>query len=133
MVHLYRVLVPVSDINAAQQFYESILGTLGVRVSPGRHYFDCEGVILACFDPRADGDGYDAKPNPEPLYLAVSNIEDTLQACKQAGARLAEGSPPGVGPLGEIAKRPWGEQSFYASDPFGNPLCFVSADSTFTG
>jgi catechol 2,3-dioxygenase-like lactoylglutathione lyase family enzyme len=133
MVHLYRVLVPVSDINAAQEFYESVLGTSGVRVSPGRHYFDCEGAILACFDPRADGDGYDAKPNPEPLYLAVSNIEDTLQACKQAGAHLAEGSPPGVGRLGEIVKRPWGEQSFYASDPFGNPLCFVSADSIFTG
>ncbi len=34
-----------------------VLGVAGERVSPGRHYFDCEGVILACFDPRADGDG----------------------------------------------------------------------------
>ena len=133
MAHLYRVLVPVSDINAAQQFYESVLRAPGMRVSPGRHYFDCEGTILACFDPQADGDGYDAKPNPEPLYLAVSNLEDTFQACKKAGASFAEGSPPGVGPLGEIAKRPWGEESFYANDPFGNPLCFVSADSVFTG
>ena len=35
--------------------------------------------------------------------------------------------------LGEIARRPWGEESFYASDPFGNGLCFVSRDSVFTG
>lgn len=133
MARLYRILVPVSDIDAAQQFYESVLGASGIRVSPGRHYFDCEGTILACFDPRADGDGYAARPNPEPLYLAVENLEGTLEACKQAGARFSEDAPPGVGPLGKIAKRPWGEESFYVSDPFGNPLCFVSADSVFTG
>jgi hypothetical protein len=40
---------------------------------------------------------------------------------------------PDVGPLGKIAQRPWGERSFYAADPFGNPLCFVARDSVFTG
>jgi catechol 2,3-dioxygenase-like lactoylglutathione lyase family enzyme len=69
MARLYRVLVPVSDIEAARRFYEPVLGAPGKRVSPGRHYFDCEGTILACSDPQADGDGYAAKPNPEPLYL----------------------------------------------------------------
>ena len=133
MANLYRVLVPVSDIEAARNFYESVLGASGTRVSPGRHYFDCEGTILACFDPQADGDGYAAKPNPEALYLAVSDLKATYEACREAGARFSEGAPPGVGPLGEIAKRPWGEESFYAADPFGNPLCFVSRDSVFTG
>jgi catechol 2,3-dioxygenase-like lactoylglutathione lyase family enzyme len=133
MARLYRVLVPVSDIDQAQRFYELVLGFTGKRVSPGRHYFDCEGTILACFDPQADGDGYDARQNPEPLYVAVSDLHRTFEACKGAGAHLPEGSPPGVGPLGEIADRPWGERSFYANDPFGNPLCFVSADTVFTG
>ena len=133
MARLYRVLVPVSNIDAAQGFYEAVLQCSGKRVSPGRHYFDCDGTILACFDPHADGDGYAARANPEPLYIAVSNLEETFDACVQAGARLAEGAPPGVGPLGEIAERPWGERSFYADDPFGNPLCFVSADSIFVG
>jgi catechol 2,3-dioxygenase-like lactoylglutathione lyase family enzyme len=133
MARLYRVLVPVSDIESAQRFYGLVLGASGRRVSPGRHYFECEGTILACFDPQADGDGYAAKPNPEPLYLAVSDLEGTFEACRQARARFPEGAPPGVGALGEIRKRPWGEESFYVEDPFGNGLCFVSCDSVFTG
>ena len=133
MAHLYRILVPVSDIERAATFYGSVLGASGTRVSPGRHYFDCEGTILACFDPRSDGDGRDATPNPEPVYLAVSELEATRDACVRMGASFSDASPPGVGPLGEIATRPWGERSFYASDPFGNPLCFVSRDTVFTG
>jgi len=30
-------------------------------------------------------------------------------------------------------ERPWGERSFYAVDPFGNPLCFVDQKTLFTG
>jgi predicted enzyme related to lactoylglutathione lyase len=131
VAHLYRVLLPVGDIEHAARFYGAVLGSPGRRVSPGRHYFDCEGVILACFDPRADGEGRDAKPNPEPLYLAVDDLPAVYAAVQAAGAKLAEGSPPMVGPLGRIAKRPWGEESFYASDPFGNPLCFVSRPTVF--
>jgi catechol 2,3-dioxygenase-like lactoylglutathione lyase family enzyme len=133
MPHLYRVILPVGDIERAAAFYAAVLGAPGRRVSPGRHYFDCEGTFLACFDPQADGDGYVAKPNPEPLDFAVSDLRATYAACKAAGARFAEGSPPAVGPLGQIAMRPWGEESFYASDPFGNPICFVSRGSVFTG
>jgi len=54
---LFRVILPVSDIERAAAFYKSVLGVAGVRVSSGRHYFDCDGTILACFDPNADGDG----------------------------------------------------------------------------
>jgi hypothetical protein len=32
-----------------------------------------------------------------------------------------------------IRKRPWGEKSFYARDPFGNPICFVDEKTVFTG
>lgn len=133
MARLYRVIVPVADIDAAQAFYSTILGAEGRRVSPGRHYFDCEGTILACFDPRADGDGRTATPNPEPLYLAVADLRAMHAACRGAGARFPEAAPPGVGPLGEIARRPWGEECFYAEDPFGNRLCFVSRESVFSG
>jgi len=132
MAKLYRVIVPVSDIEAAQEFYTIILASTGTRVSPGRHYFDCEGTILACFDPRANGDDYTAQPNPEPLYLAVANLDTAFAACREAGAAFSQEAPPGLGPLGTIAKRPWGEESFYCADPFGNVLCFVSRDTVFT-
>lgn len=133
MVNLFRIILPVTDINEAESFYSLVLGIRGSRVSPGRHYFNCEGTILACFDPQSDGDGYDAKPNPEPVYFSVSDLHSTYEKCKEAGAKFAEGSPPDIGPLGEIRKRPWGEESFYLSDPFGNRLCFVSSDTMFTG
>jgi catechol 2,3-dioxygenase-like lactoylglutathione lyase family enzyme len=133
MARLYRIILPVADIEQARRFYSAVLGSAGSAVSPGRHYFDCEGTILACFDPVADGDGYRARPNPEPIYLAVSDLRATFEACRSAGATFSAASPPGVGPLGAIARRPWGEESFYATDPFGNPLCFVSRASIFTG
>ncbi len=131
--HLFRVLLPVTDIEQAVAFYSSILNTPGRRVSPGRHYFDCGGTILACFDPTADGDGYVARPNPEALYFAVSDLPAVYQACRDVGAEFPADSPPGIGPLGKIAKRPWGEESFYVSDPFENQLCFVARESVFTG
>ena len=133
MAQLYRVILPVTDIDAAASFYAAVLGSPGKRVSPGRHYFDCEGTVLACYDPRADGDKYDAAPNGEPLYFAVSDLRAVYEACRGAGAAFARGSLADVGPLGEIVMRPWGEESFYVSDPFGNPLCFVTRSSVFTG
>ena len=133
MAKLFRVLVPVGDIEHAVTFYASVLGLEGERVSPGRHYFDCEGTVLACFDPVADGDDYDAMPLSEPLYIAVDDLQTAFERARGAGATFADDDVPDVGPLGRIADRPWGERSFYVADPFGNPLCFVSRDSVFTG
>jgi catechol 2,3-dioxygenase-like lactoylglutathione lyase family enzyme len=133
MPHLFRVIVPVGDIERAALFYSALLGAAGSRVSPGRHYFECEGTILACYDPQADGDGRNAKPLPEPIYFAVDDLESIYDRCRDSGASFSSAVVPGAGPLGRIARRPWGERSFYAADPFGNPLCFVSRDSVFTG
>jgi catechol 2,3-dioxygenase-like lactoylglutathione lyase family enzyme len=124
MVRLFRVILPVSDIERAATFYEQLLGVPGKRVSPGRHYFDCEGTILACFDPRADGDDFDASPNPDHLYFAVSDLQKVYDRAKGLGCALLESS---------VQRRPWGERSFYAQDPFGNPICFVDEQTVFTG
>lgn len=129
---LFRVILPVSDIERAARFYAAVLGAPGRRVSSGRHYFDCDGVILACFDPRADGDGYAPRPNPEWLYFAVAALEATYEACRRAGARFSAEDIHGT-PAGEIATRPWGERSFYLEDPFGNKVCFVDRATMFTG
>jgi catechol 2,3-dioxygenase-like lactoylglutathione lyase family enzyme len=132
-VKLFRVIVPVSDIERATAFYAAVLGAPGTRVSPGRHYFDCEGTILACFDALADGDPAPVPPNPEHLYLAVDDLVAIHDRCRRAGAVFEESGRLGAGPPGRIAQRPWGETSFYVRDPFGNPLCFVDAGTVFTG
>lgn len=129
---LFRVILPVSDIGKAAKFYSAVLETPGMRVSPGRHYFDCGGVILACFSPGEDGDPFPAKPNPDHLYFSVDDLEATFAACKKAGATFGEGDVHGD-PAGQIAKRPWGERSFYIKDPFGNPVCFVDRSTVFRG
>lgn len=129
---LFRIILPVSDIEQAAKFYEAVLAAAGRRVSAGRHYFDCGGTILALFDPSADGDGHEPIPLPEPIYLAVDDLSATRARCAAAGAAFAAGEVHGD-PAGEIATRPWGERSFYAADPFGNPLCFVQRGTEFTG
>ncbi len=129
---LFRLIIPVSDLERGVRFYRKVLGMPGRSVSPGRHYFDCGGTILACFDPRADGDGYDAKPLSEWLYLAVDDLEATSERCRVAGATFAKEDIHGE-PAGKIVTRPWGERSFYVEDPFGNKLCFVDRPTCFTG
>jgi uncharacterized glyoxalase superfamily protein PhnB len=121
---LFRVIVPVSRIEDAALFYSAVLGEPGRRISPGRHYFGCGGVILACFDPRADGDPWDAQPNPDHLYFAVDDLEDYFsRVSSQADGSIDRG----------IETQPWGERSFYCTDPFGNKLCFVEDPTKFTG
>ena len=39
-------------------------------------YFECGGVVLACFHPRADSDPRDATPNPDHVYFAVNDLDD---------------------------------------------------------
>ena len=130
---LYRVIIPVSDIEKAAEFYGRVFGTEGERVSPGRHYFDCGGVVFACYDPKADGDPGEARPLPDHVYFSTDDIEGAYESCHAAGATIPDVIIAGVGAIGRIETRPWGERSFYAADPFGNPLCFVDARTVFTG
>ena len=123
-VNIFRVIVPVENIDEAQRFYQKLLGIDGERVSPGRHYFKCGNVILACYDPAADGDNFTRKPNPEHIYFETDNLEQLFENAKKAGCSYLED---------KVEKRPWGERSFYAKDPFGNPICFVDHESTFKG
>jgi catechol 2,3-dioxygenase-like lactoylglutathione lyase family enzyme len=129
---LYRIILPVLDIDEAERFYTAALGLNGHRVSNGRHYFDCGGVILACYDPRADGDDFSARPNQEHLYFAVDDLEAAFERVEKLGALSREIGDGGL-PMGEIVTRPWGERCFYAVDPFGNPICFVDEKTLFTG
>jgi catechol 2,3-dioxygenase-like lactoylglutathione lyase family enzyme len=129
---LYRVILPVSDIDRAASFYSELLGAEGRRVSPGRHYFDTGEVILALVDPGADGDGTKARPNQDYVYFAVPDLESVFARAERLGGLVREDGDGGL-PMGRIATRPWGERSFYMKDPFGNPLSFVDETTLFTG
>ena len=129
-MRLYRVIVPVKNIDEAARFYSAVLGEPGRRVSGGRHYFAAggDGAILACYSPRDDGDlrKYGDTWQQHPLqyvYMSVDDLEGTRQRCVAAGAA----------DITDIAKMPWGETMFYALDPFGNPISFVKAGTEFTG
>lgn len=121
---LYRVIIQVSDIEAAVKFYGQLFEQVGERVSPGRHYFNCGGVILACVDPAGDGDNHAPQANPDHVYLAVADLESSFEKIQQLQCEWLEPA---------IETRPWGERSFYAKDPFGNPLCFVDESTVFSG
>ena len=129
---LFRVIMPVTDIEASARFYSALLDQPGFRVSGGRHYFDCGGVILAVYDPKADGDREAIRSNGEHVYFAVDDLEAAFARAQRAGG-LSKERGDGNLPMGEIARRPWGEVSFYLHDPSGNPLCFVDEQSIYRG
>src|SRR5689334_14045525 len=127
MATLYRVILPVTDIDAAAQFYGAILQEPGERVSGGRHYFPGDGgAILACYDATADGDapgeGWRMHSH-QYLYFSVPDLHAARDRVISAGG--AE--------VTAIASMPWGETMFYALDPFANRISFVLAGTEFTG
>lgn len=127
-MNLYRIIIPVPDIEKAEQFYAFLLDQPGERVSPGRHYFNLEGTILACYDPQADGDdigqGWRFHEN-QYVYIAVTDIDSIFRKVRNY---------PSASLLSETVElMPWGERLFYLQDPFGTPLCFVDESTMFKG
>ena len=131
-IRLFRVILPVTDIEEASRFSSALFDSPGVRVSSGRHYFDCGGVILAVYDAKADGDRAAARSNAEHVYFAVPDLRAVFARAQRLGA-LATEIGDGDLPMGDIARRPWGEVSFYLHDPAGNPLCMVDEQSIYQG
>jgi catechol 2,3-dioxygenase-like lactoylglutathione lyase family enzyme len=131
-VRLFRVILPVLNIAEAEQFYSALLAQPGFRVSAGRHYFQCGGVIVALYNPGADGDDPTVRPNSEHVYFAVDDLEAVFARAERLGGLSTE-IGDGKLPMGKIARRPWGERSFYTADLSGNPVCFVDETTVFTG
>lgn len=127
-MELFRVILPVEDIDGAAAFWSEVLGGVaGQRVTGGRHYFEYGGTLLACWDPVADGDPGFPGPNPGTVYLSTSEALTTVRE-RAVGA----GAVPDE-QRGEIDRRPWGEWSFYARDPWGNRFCVVSSGTEYRG
>lgn len=130
---LYRILIPAKNLNRSRRFYESLLSTRGRSVAGGRIYFDCGPVILGVLDYSGVSASKISTPR-ESLYFATNELEGVFCRARTLGCLdpgLLHDDPSS--PLGEIVIRPWGERSFYAHDPAGNPLCFVDERTLFIG
>jgi predicted enzyme related to lactoylglutathione lyase len=121
-VRVFRVAIPVSDISASRPFYERLLDIEADDTVPSRVYFHCEDVILAIIDWKVEPLG-PFRPTPEHLYLCTKDVDATYQRAKDVGAEN----------ITALETQPWGERSFYCSDPDGNLLCFVADDTLFLG
>jgi catechol 2,3-dioxygenase-like lactoylglutathione lyase family enzyme len=132
-LHLFRVLLPAKSLAKSKRFYEALLGSRGRQVAGGRIYFDCGPVILGLLDYSSVAE----KTRPhltEVLYFATNDLEGIHRRAVKLGCLdrgLIHNDP--ANPAGEVVVRPWGERSFYAHDPSGNPLCFVATRTKFTG
>ena len=125
---LFRITLEVSSLDDAAKFYAKLLGIEGKRHPGSRHYFDVGGVIVAVLDPTPGG----LKPTPsaKSLYFAVEEL-DPVHARAQELKALASFKVHGES-AGDIVTRPWGERSFYVTDPWGNELCFVQEGTLYT-
>ena len=127
---LFRIILQVSDLDQAAEFYGKLLDDPGRRIPrASRHYIDCGPVILALVDVTAGGE--EAKPLPDYIYFSVDDLDQVYQRARELGCLSTE-DVHGAS-AGEIVVRPWGERSFYVNDPWGNGLCFVDSKTLFTG
>jgi catechol 2,3-dioxygenase-like lactoylglutathione lyase family enzyme len=121
---IFRIIAPVSDLDAAADFYGRLLGTKGRMVGGGRCYFDCGPVILALL-------ANSGAPIADYIYFSVADLEAVYARAGELGCLAGEqihGNDSG-----QINTYPWGERSFYVRDPYGNGLCFVDENTLFTG
>jgi len=125
---IFRITIEVANLEEAAAFYAKLLDTEGKRHPGARHYFDCGGVILAVLDPTPGG--LTPTPGPKSLYFAVEDL-DAVHTHAKALKALAPYKVHGQ-PAGEPLERPWGERSFYVTDPWGNDLCFVEEGTLYT-
>jgi uncharacterized glyoxalase superfamily protein PhnB len=129
MPKIFRVVLEVNDLPGAVAFYSKLLAVEGKLQRGSRAYFTCGSVILAVLNPAAGG--FEPKTNAGDLYFAVGNIEEIHARARELNCLSHEGVHGASG--AEIITRPWGERSFYVTDPWGNGLCFVDETTLFTG
>jgi predicted enzyme related to lactoylglutathione lyase len=125
---LFRLNLEVGNLDEAAKFYGTLFGAQGRVQAGSRCYFDAGGVTLQVLDVSSQG-----KPHPaaKALYFTVKDVDAAFARARTLGCLSSEvihGEPGG-----EIRVRPWGERSFYAEDPWQNPLCFVEAGTVYPG
>ncbi|MDX1379385.1 MAG: VOC family protein [Anaerolineales bacterium] len=125
---LFRLDIQVGNLDEAETFYEALLGTGGQRHAGARIYFEAGEVTLQIVDVSHEQVSQ-PRPLPKALYFEVEDLEAVFARASVLTC-LSRDSVHGE-PGGEIRVRPWGERSFYAEDPWHNPLCFVESGTIY--
>ena len=126
--HFFRLNIEVGDLQSATAFYTNLLGIEGRMQAGRRCYFECGAVTLQVVDVSSH---HQPHPAAKALYFTVKDLEAAFDRAKVLGCLSAEDVHDA--PKGGITVRPWGERSFYAEDPWNNPLCFVEEGTVYTG
>src|SRR5579871_4615259 len=105
----FRLNVEVGDLERAISFYTALLGIEGRRDRGARCYFQCGAVTLQVVDVSASHEPHAAA---KALSFTVKDLDAVFERARGLGCALGSG----------IAIQPWGERSFYAEDPWKNPL-----------
>ena len=124
----FRLNVEVGDLKSAISFYTALLGIEGRKQAGSRCYFECGPVTLQVVDVSSVGQPH---PAAKALYFTVDDLEAAYERAKSLHCLSREDVHDAPG--GGIVVRPWGERSFYALDPWKNPLCFVEAGTVYAG
>ena len=123
-----RIIVELGDLTSAISFYKKLFGIEGRKQAGSRCYFECGPVTLQVLDVSSQGQPHAAA---KALYFTVNYLEAVYERARDLKCL----SPQEIhdAPGGGIVVRPWGERSFYAKGPWGNPLCFVEEGTVYTG
>jgi catechol 2,3-dioxygenase-like lactoylglutathione lyase family enzyme len=124
----FRLNIEVADLNAAVSFYTELLGIEGRKQPGSRCYFNCGPVTLQVVDVSASREPH---PAAKALYFTVRDLDAAFARAQVLQCLTPERVHDAPG--GGIVVRPWGERSFYAVDPWGNPLCFVEKGTVYAG
>ena len=121
----FRMNIEVGDLAAAQAFYETLFGTQGRGQAGHRFYINPAPVAFQVVQLEAP------HPAAKALYFTTADLDGVHARAAQLKC-LSNEMVHGLRG-GDISVKPWGERSFYAQDPWGNPLCFVEAGTVYAG
>lgn len=118
------------DLEAAEEFYGSVLGLELILREEGRHvFFRCGQGVLLLFDPATTSrETTDVEGQPVPLHGARGPGHTAFSATRRElerwHARLQEAGIE----IEAVVDWPSGARSLYFRDPAGNSLEFATPD-----
>lgn len=82
---IMQILVPVTDIDRAAEFYEDVLGLPLLFEYPGNAFFDADGMRLYLAQPTEEA--FDGRAS---IYFRVEDVTGTLERLEAKGAQVRE-------------------------------------------